>query len=133
MTEKELHKLNRQDLLQLLLTQSKEVAQQKSTIEDLRHRLDEKDESLSRLKAEADRLRLEMETMRGRLEDKDLALDIARTRLDCMALSGVGSADPLVSEQSAPDPEDREARLRYLRELLQKSREAADRLRKGKE
>ncbi len=32
MTEKELHRLGRHDLLELLLTQSREVAQQKSVM-----------------------------------------------------------------------------------------------------
>ena len=60
MTEKELHRLRRQDLLQLLLTQSKEVAQLseevegkiaenqalRETIEKLNTKLDEKDEQI---------------------------------------------------------------------------------------
>ncbi len=158
MTEKELHRLSRQDLLELLLTQSREVAQQKSvieemtenlsqekaltgrlkdrlndkdeTIEHLKHRLDDKDESLNRLKAEAKELREEMESMRERLSDKDLALDIARARMDCMQLN---ISDAPASEHSDRTAEEKEARLLYLRELLQKSKAAAERLRKATE
>ena len=64
MTGKELHRLRRQDLLQLLLSQSKEVAQLNEdmeardaenealneTNERLRAKLDEKDEQIERLK-----------------------------------------------------------------------------------
>ena len=65
MTEKELHKLRRQDLLELLLSQSKEVARQKNLIaalqdelttekgvvDHLKERLDGKDEKIHTLEA----------------------------------------------------------------------------------
>ena len=158
MTEKELHRLGRHDLLQLLLTQSREVAQQKTDIEELtenlqqekaltdrlkdklndkdetighlKHRLDDKDEHLNHLKEETEKLRRETEEMRERLADKDLALDIARARLDCVELN---IYDAPVQEQGDRTAEEKEARLLYLRDLLQKSKAAADRLRKGTE
>lgn len=159
MTEKELHKLSRQDLLQLLLAQSREVARQKSsieelkeslsqekalterlkdklndkdeTIEHLKRRLDDKDESLGRIKGEAEELRAETEKMRARLEDKDLALDIARARLDAVAFRTPKSGQLPPPERSELDPEEKKERLRYLRELLEKNKEAMENLRKG--
>ena len=64
MTEKDLRKLGRQDLLQMLVTQSREVARQRAALKELeislneadentdklRNRLDEKDETIERLK-----------------------------------------------------------------------------------
>lgn len=68
MTEKELHKLSREDLLRLLLAQSKEVNRQKAqaaasaaecgelkaTLERLKDKLNEKDEQIERLKKKLD-------------------------------------------------------------------------------
>ena len=64
MTEKELHKLKRQDILHLLLLQVREAEQMRQqmaeteeelqaankTVERLKNRLDEKDEQIERLK-----------------------------------------------------------------------------------
>ena len=80
MTAKELHKLSRQDLLQLLLAQSREVARQKESIDELKgllkkerdlsnrlkEKLNEKDEDLARL---ADKLNEKDENI-GRLKEK---------------------------------------------------------------
>ena len=110
MTAKELHKLSRQDLLQLLLAQSREVARQKENIDELKgllkkerelstrlkeklnekdelferlkHRLDEKDGELSVAQEEAETMRQSMESLRSRLDEKDIALESARARLD---------------------------------------------------
>ena len=79
-TAKELHKLSRQDLLQLLLAQSREVARQKESIDELKgllkkerdlsnrlkEKLNEKDEDLARL---ADKLNEKDENI-GRLKEK---------------------------------------------------------------
>ena len=83
-TAKELHKLSRQDLLQLLLAQSREVARQKESIDELKgllkkerdlsnrlkEKLNEKDEDLARL---ADKLNEKDENI-GRLKEKLNAL-----------------------------------------------------------
>ena len=118
MTEKELHRLSRQDLLQLLLAQSKEVSRQRAAIEELKsnaekdhelidrlkgklddkhasletlkHRLDEKDETMNKLKADAEDMSGTMEFLRSRLDEKDAALDAARARLDL--LTGVSTS-----------------------------------------
>ena len=85
MTEKELHKLRRQDLLQLLLLQSKEVQEQQETIDKLReseeeyrsgferlkHKLDEKDEQIERLKHRLDEKDAQIKKLIGRLDEKD--------------------------------------------------------------
>ena len=118
MTEKELHRLSRQDLLQLLLAQSKEVARQRAVIEELKNnaekdhelidrlkarldekdetiahlkrRLDAKDETMNKLKADAEDMSGTMEFLRSRLDEKDAALDAARARLDL--LTGVSTS-----------------------------------------
>ena len=139
MTEKELHRLSRQDLLQLLLAQSKEVSRQKNTIEEmkktleeersltdrlkgkldekdeviehLKKRLDAKDETMNRLKEEAALRLAQVDAIRARLDEKDAALDAARARLD-----GVSPA-PAVRTDTVPEP-DPEERLRRIKERL---------------
>lgn len=92
MTEKQLHKLHRQDLLQLLLAQSREVAaeqaeinSQKERIEELEagnarliQKLDEKDETIERLKGKLNEKDALLEKLKGRLDQKDA--DIRRLR-----------------------------------------------------
>lgn len=131
MTEKELHKLSRQDLLQLLLAQSKEVVRQKSsieelmtafneekelterlkaklnekdeTIEHLKHRLDAKDETMNRMKAEVAEMTEQVKVLRTRLDEKDVALDAARARLDLLNLGGAAAMPaPKMAERTAP-------------------------------
>ena len=54
MTEKELHRLSRQDLLQLLLAQSKEVSRQKNVIEEMKTNAAQDLELTERLKGKLD-------------------------------------------------------------------------------
>ena len=54
MTEKELHKLSREDLLRLLLAQSKEVSRLKVELETVKAGRDEALETVERLKAKLD-------------------------------------------------------------------------------
>ena len=82
MTERELHKLRREDLLQLLISQSKEVAQ-------LRLDLDRVEEERGQLKESNDRLKEKLNTkdeqlglLAERLDEKDQVIEKLKGRLD---------------------------------------------------
>ena len=101
MTEKELHRLSRQDLLQLLLAQSKEVSRQRTAIEELKNNAEKDHELIDRLKAKLDEKDASLETLKHRLDEKDetiahlkdekdAALDAVRARLDL--LTGVSNS-----------------------------------------
>ena len=89
MTEKELHKLSRENLLQLLLSQSREVSRRKeeysslldakseleSGYERLKAKLDEKDETIERLKDKLNEKDALLEKLKGRLDEKDALLN----------------------------------------------------------
>ena len=89
MTEKELHKLRRQDLLQLLVLQSKEMA-------DLHTKADELSAGYERLKAKLDEKDATIERLKGRLDDKDAT--IAGLKVEAMeraaADDAAGAMDP---------------------------------------
>ncbi len=80
MTEKELHKLGRQDLLQLLLVQSREVARQKSAVEEIKALLEKERGLTDRLKEKLDAKDETIEHLKARLNDKDEALKVLRER-----------------------------------------------------
>ena len=85
MTDKELRKLRREDLLRLLLSQSKEVLQLREglqaetakaaeltdTNERLKDRLNEKDEQIAHLKEKLNDKDALLEKLKGRLDGKD--------------------------------------------------------------
>ena len=74
MTEKELHKLSREDLLRLLLAQSKEVSRLKAELETVKTGRNEAQETLERLKAKLDEKDAQLEKLKGRLDEKDAML-----------------------------------------------------------
>ena len=78
MTEKELHRLRRQDLLQLLLSQSKEVTQQQARIAELEKAGTELRESNERLKEKLNEKDALIEKLKGRLDQKDATIKILR-------------------------------------------------------
>lgn len=96
MTEKELHKLSRQDLLQLLVAQGREsaslqvqlneteqeLAQTKDNNDRLRGKLDEKDVQIDGLKAKLDDKDAQIERLKLKLDDKDALIEKLKTRLD---------------------------------------------------
>lgn len=96
MTEKELHKLRRHDLLQLLLAQGREAAQLQAQISDMAaeletaqetnsrfiSRLDEKDAQIGKLKSRLDEKDLQVETFKERLREKDDQIERLKGRLD---------------------------------------------------
>lgn len=84
MTEKELHKLRRQDLLELLLDQVREVSNRDGIIEELNQTIEQKDGELEKLKQ--------------RLNDKDAQISSLTMRLEEM-----GSALKRLSEDENPE------------------------------
>lgn len=96
MTEKDLRKLGRQDLLQMLVTQSREVARQRAALKELeislneadenndklRNRLDEKDETIERLKERLNEKDAQIEKFKERLNEKDALIEKLKDRLD---------------------------------------------------
>lgn len=71
MKEKELHRLRKQDLLKLLLTQGKEAATLQEQITSLSVSLAEMEHNNERLKARLDEKDEQIEKLKGRLDDKD--------------------------------------------------------------
>lgn len=96
MTDKELRRLRRQDLLQLLVEQSKEaarlqmesnekrkeLAQLNEGYERLKDKLDEKDEQLGTLKERLNEKDALLEKLKNRLDEKDALLEKLKSRLD---------------------------------------------------
>ena len=85
MTAKELHKLSRQDLLQLLLAQSREVARQKENIEELKGLLKKERDLSTRLKEKLNEKDDDIARLAEKLNDKDYLaekLDVDRKWLD---------------------------------------------------
>ena len=100
MADRDLRKMKRQDLLELLILQSKEVLRMQddimlktSTIEELtamsdrlKAKLDEKDEEFEgmsdRLKAKLDEKDRQIDHLKEKLDDKDVQLDRLKIRLD---------------------------------------------------
>ena len=82
MTEKELRRLSRQDLLQLLLVQSRDVARLKESAEELKNALSEERELCERLKGKLNEKDETLERLKERLNDKDATISRLKTRLD---------------------------------------------------
>ena len=153
MTEKQLRRLSRQDLLQLLLAQSKEVVlQQKSAdelkvlldqerelTERLKTRLDEKDETIEELQT---RLNTRDETMKRLKEEaRELAASLELLRRNLTGNSETRNVEKTASyydrEETAPlSPAPAlgaEDRLKQLKALLSQNEAMADMLRKDQE
>ena len=71
MTEKELHKLRKQDLLQLLLAQGREAAELQEQITKLSASLEETEAGNERLKTKLDEKDELIEKLKSRLDEKD--------------------------------------------------------------
>lgn len=78
MTEKELHKLRKQDLLQLLLTQGREAAELQEQILRLSASLGEAESTTERLKAKLNEKDELIEKLKGRLDEKDVRINKMR-------------------------------------------------------
>jgi septal ring factor EnvC (AmiA/AmiB activator) len=75
MTEKELHKLSRQDLLHLLLTEVKENGTLQGQLDETRSELRDTQESNDRLKARINDREEQVQRLKEKLDKKDRLLD----------------------------------------------------------
>ena len=71
MTEKELHRLGRKDLLQLLVTQGREALTLQEELDSCHTKNAELDATLTRLKDKLDEKDALIEKLKGRLDQKD--------------------------------------------------------------
>ena len=117
MTEKELHRLSRQDLLQLLLAQSKEVSRQRAAIEELKNNAEKDHELIDRLKAKLDDKDATIETLKKRLDEKDETIAHLKRRLD--------AKDETMNKLKA-DTEDMSGTVEFLRSRLDEKDAALD-------
>lgn len=107
MTEKELHKLRRQDLLELLLSQSKEVSANQREIRELTHQVETLTLNNDHLKERLDDKDAQIERLKQRLDQKDLTISQLR-------------AGGLIEEEGADTPI---ARLEEIFRVAQKAAE----------
>ena len=117
MTEKELHRLSRQDLLQLLLAQSKEVSRQRAAIEELKSNAEKDHELIDRLKGKLDDKDASLETLKHRLDEKDETIAHLKRRLD--------AKDETMNKLKA-DAEDMSGTMEFLRSRLDEKDIALD-------
>lgn len=71
MTKKELRSLNRRDLLELLVEQSRETARHKQDLEDYKARLEEVDGTVENLKRKLNEKDAQIQKLAARLDEKD--------------------------------------------------------------
>ena len=116
-TEKELHRLSRQDLLQLLLAQSKEVSRQRAAIEELKSNAEKDHELIDRLKGKLDDKDASLETLKHRLDEKDETIAHLKRRLD--------AKDETMNKLKA-DAEDMSGTMEFLRSRLDEKDAALD-------
>lgn len=82
MTDKELRKLRRQELLELLVAQSKEAARCKTELDKKTEELSGVLENLDRLKEKLNDKDESIEKLTGRLDEKDALIEKLKGRLD---------------------------------------------------
>ena len=81
MTEKELRKLRRQDLLQLLILQGREVSEQADKIRELQDRIAALERDREQQRTRDDRQETELDRLREQLDGRDKALEELREQL----------------------------------------------------
>ena len=96
MTDKELHKLKRQDLLQLLLMQSREVTQQQEAIEELTGTGAELRDMGERLKVKLNEKDEQIERLKEKLNQKDAQIQELQSQLEEMTSRKAKTAQPAV-------------------------------------
>lgn len=82
MTEKELHRLKRPDLLALLVAQGRETAALQEKLKGTEEALQAAEELTARLKTRLDEKDAQLERLKARLNDKDAQLARLKARLD---------------------------------------------------
>ncbi len=124
MTDKELRKLRRQDLLQLLLAQSREVARLQEELEHMNIELKTRQETDERLKRRLDDKDAQLERLKRRLDDKDARLE--EMSVEIASLRGaadtrpedVGSVADMANRIDDIFEEARREAARYMEELI---------------
>ena len=131
MTDKELHKLRRQDLLQLMLEQGKETLalqmefneinaeyiQVKAGYDRLKEKLDEKDAVIEKLKKRLDEKDAVIEKLKKRLNEKDAAIEELKKELETIRIERV-----IQLEETGPIAE----AARQLKGVFKEAQKAAD-------
>ena len=124
MTEKELHRLKRHDLLQLLLAQGREAAQLQARIDEMGaeleelqnantrfiERLNDKDIQIGKLKERLDEKDAQMEKFKERLNEKDAQIERLKGRL--------GQKDKRICSLEQEKEEYRSGRIFEMDEIL---------------
>ncbi len=104
MTDKELHKLNRRELLQLMLDQGKETVELRQSLEETRTQLDELQSNYERLKKRLDQKDLHIrqltETLQTERTKREIELEEAGSIAEAaLRLNGVFEAAQKAAEQ----------------------------------
>ena len=94
MTEKELHKLRRQEVLQLLLIQVQEAEQLKQQLDETAGRLQEEEELCGRLKARLNEKDEQIQHLKGRLDKKDERIRELQERAERQLMEGEAGNGP---------------------------------------
>lgn len=87
MTEKELHKLRRQELLQLLLLQVKEAEELRQKQQETEGLLTNLEQDFERLKARLNSKDAQLHKLKGRLDKKDTQIRDLRAELEKQKIS----------------------------------------------
>ena len=82
MTDKELRRLSRQDLLRMLVEQTKEAARLETELEEKKEEIGGLQESLERLKGKLDEKDVLIEKLKTRLDEKDAMIERLKSRLN---------------------------------------------------
>ena len=87
MTEKELHRLRRGDLLHLLVTQGREAAALHQELEEAQTRIDDLEAGLERLKVKLNEKDELIEKLKGRLDQKDARIKALEEEMEAWKTS----------------------------------------------
>ena len=99
MTDKDLHKLSREDLLKLMLAQSKELARQKTMVSEMTKTQEENAASNEQLKLALDEKDALLEKLQKHLDDKDKLLKEKQEELDGIQLIAPQSEEHVIALQ----------------------------------
>lgn len=82
MTDKELHKLKRHELVQLLLMEAKEAQESKEIAEGLKEQAEQSAQQVERLKKKLDQKDEQLERLKIKLNEKDKQIEHLKERLN---------------------------------------------------
>ena len=116
MTEKEFHKLTRQDLLELLLAQSKEVSKLQARLETAKAAGEQVQADFQRLKDKLDEKDAQIERLKQKLDEKDLTISRQEKQLEELRESGNSSGAEGADFQAAL--REKEEQILFLKRQL---------------